>query len=374
MLNLGIKEQVINLGQLDRINFYDGSIEVDTAAKAASAGAKAASELIIDGYGRFSANAIDNVVCERGVKPSSGYLQINPSATGYTAPTAALGTVSFVVDIDLIDLRNPSNSGRNAIKHGGHVTVEVQLDSTDTTRGHAYAKIVEALKERKALWPGLDDEVVAKRILIAGSSPWASTIITDDTTVGAATQGIRFYTTQGVVGIKSVTFKTSSTSQLPLGSQIFNKTRFTEFTPLAYTITTATQGLVNYVPADEGRNLGKWLEENVQMGSVTTTDIYAVRAGEVPDVNGIYSCFYFSAKPSNFKGEHTSPIWNQSGIEKTMEFCVWVQELGTVEDQQAIAPNSKIDMLVKFLDAAAGTKALYKTDGTTATTTTFLAK
>ncbi|MES1922612.1 hypothetical protein MHBO_004130 [Bonamia ostreae] len=267
--------------------------------------------MVIEGYGRFKQSLVSHQVIGAYKAPTASTFKINGAAVGFVAPTV---NTALVVDIELLDLRNPAGSGRNVIKHGSHVLVEVTLTAAATTQGLVWAEVQKALVERKKIWPNLDDEVIA-------------------TLSGAADVDITFTTASSTTGVKSVKLLASTEGNRPSG--LFTKTSLTEFSPVAYCV---------YTPGDEGENSGKWLEENVMMADPANIDYYGMRPGETPVLNGAYTSFYFRCKPwaDGFQDmEHVSPIWNHTGYQKSFEFNVWVQQTGTI----ATSPSVKHDTI-----------------------------
>ena len=305
MLTLGKKHQVINLSQIDRIKVLDENyVEATTDAAAG-----AAKYLEVEGFGLFDIDTAPSVMASRGVDRVKGSLLINAGQITYTPPTVP---TQFVVDVETRASRNNTTSGRNVIEHGSHIVITTTIVPTDTTLDLVFAKVKAAFDQYPLLWPNAD---LVIETTVAGTN--------------TATATIQFETADYETDIKRIQFLSSTEGNRE--STLVLPTIFTENLPV---------GGATVVKGHNGINTGKYLEENILMGTTASTDIYGVRRGEVPSPDAFYTSFYFKYNSSNWSGEHFTPVFDMSGFTRTHEAEIWVQEPGRLGAQGVLAANS----------------------------------
>ena len=274
MFTLGYKEAIVNPG------VYTVKTKASATAAADANFTSGSDILVIQKFGTFSKAAIKSSTAARYVGPVL-------STLSFTAPAAAeLGVVTGEVNklvkvhIRFTTSRYASEWATDFIRRGRPFMVQIRVNAGETADQVA-VKVEAAIAEqatsfKNAVFPFTVGSHVSNKVSLVAA--------TGDITFS---NEVEFLLSGTSYGWKAVT--------------------------------------VAVVAGAEAVNSGKWLEENVRIGTDVATEIYGIKAQDLPVIGGKYTSFSWVSKVTDQETTATGVI-DEAGVTKENKFTIYVNE------------------------------------------------
>lgn len=387
MFTLGNKEAIVNSANKFKVT----NAGVDTFASNVAT-------LEIAGFGSFHK---DQIVSGSGNR----YVAGAPGALVFAAPTAAeLGlveatdlNVAVVMHLRLLSSRDASEWANDFIKRGRPFIIELTLNYGETADQVA-DKIIAAFTQYESSFnlsaglpftfakntenTGVYIQLVGKYDDLAFTTNveftrrfetfgvkateamlYARWAVTGATSLADATT-VPVGTTVGVkVGDKLKIYDVSADAFIARELTVLTVASATEVTVAAGTLAALEATDVVYIsrPGEAAINDGKYLEENVKMGTFLNATPYALNNGEVPIIGGSYTQITWTAKATDANG--VAKTWQPH---KNLAIVAAGAEVGTRnqtftlyfnEDSSLLGSGGTVEVLVDWLIDTVGITA-----------------